>query len=122
MKDLLIIPTESSAVTFEVRGSADTDGILILQHLYVLLFSSSSGYRTGTSALLFDLLDGGNLPPAGVLNARLAIACGSALSALDADERDLVESFTGEADDYGNMQLTLELKDGTVIQGVVNNE
>ena len=76
MKDLLIIPNTPGTVTFEVRGKSEDSGLLLLQRLYVLLFSGSSeDYRT-EGGNLSGFLEGVNIPDIGSFNALLAVFVG----------------------------------------------
>lgn len=119
-KDLQIIPAESvESVDFRILGSRQDDPVMLLQRLYVLLFSNSgTGYRDGdgTGALL-DYMAGGNTPEKQELDSLLVLACAEALDRLDQEDRDIIESFTGEASEDGvSIQLELVLTDGTVIR------
>lgn len=121
MKDMRIIPNESGDVTFELLGGEEDTGLMLLQRLYVLMLSQSDGtYRYGTDGALLQLLEGGNNPPAGVLNALLSVACANALNALDEADRVRISSFKGSATDSGIL-CTLELMSGTVLEGVLIN-
>ena len=121
-KDICMIPDSNGLVTFLVRGARDSDALLLLQRLYVLLLSdTSTGYRDGDSeAALGNSLKGGNIPPVGLLNSRLALTCASVLNLIDADDRAKIASFTGTGDADGNMTFTLVLKDGTEASGTLN--
>ena len=118
-----MIPDRSSLVSFQIQGKEPDNGLMLLQRLYVLLFSDNeNAYRGGEAGgTLLSLLEGGNVPPAGIMDARLAIACATAVELLDPEDAALVADFSGSADDYGDVTLTLELTDGTTIKGEIKN-
>ena len=120
MKDLLIIPNTPGTVTFEVRGKSEDSGLLLLQRLYVLLFSGSSeDYRT-EGGNLSGFLEGVNIPDIGSFNALLAVCAGAALRAMDEDDRVNIESFTATYDGE-SINCILKLTDGTTVNGTLSN-
>lgn len=120
MKDLLIIPETSDVVTFEVRSGRNDSGLLLLQRLYVLLFTGSSeDYRTG-GGNLSGFLEGANMPDIASFNALLAVCASSALRALDQDDRANISSFTATYDGEV-INCTLKLIDGTTVNGTLSN-
>lgn len=119
-KDLLLIPRESGVVNFDILGAAEDDGLLLLQRLYVLLFSSPADeYRSGGGGLLL-WLEGSNIPSVESFNSMLAISTGTALQALDAEDRKQISSFSALYDGE-DIQCELVLADGTTITGTLNN-
>ena len=123
MKDLQIIPADEGHVEFYPRGASEDTGLMLLQRLYVMLFcDQSEGYRTGDGGYtLWDFLNGGNIPPKQVFDSILATSCASAVNMLDDEDRDLIESFSGEGTSDGSAILTLVLEDGTTVKGKLNN-
>lgn len=120
MKDLLIIPDKSGKVEFDVYGSQEDSGLLLLQRLYVLMFTQGSGLRPAGGFDLLSFAEGANQPPDDVLNSMLALCCSTALSRLDEEDRSNVRSFTGTSKD-GIITCTLELADGTTVEGRLPN-
>ena len=116
--DIQITPGESGDVLFSVRGKAPDTGLMLLQRLYVLLFSPrGKGYRGGGIEYdLLALLEGANTPTDEELNALLALGCAYALEGLDDEDRALVDSFTCSASG-GAVSCTLVLSEGTTIEG-----
>lgn len=121
-KDLRIIPDMSGPVKFSIRAASEDTGLMLLQRLYVLLLSDpTTGYRDSDGGqTLLRFLDGSNIPADSIMNNALALGCATALSMLDADDRAYIDSFTGTCVD-GVITCTLELTDGTTIQGQLNN-
>lgn len=122
LKDLRMIPDVSGPVRFSIVGEASDTGLMLLQRLYVMLLSDpATGYRSSDGGqTLLRFLDGSNIPADSIMNNALALGCATALSMLDDDDRNAVESFTGLCED-GVITCTLELVDGTTIQGQLNN-
>lgn len=120
-KDLLMIPDKTGEVNFTVIGASSDTGLLLLQRLYVMLLSDPrTGFRNSDGGqTLLKFLDGGNIPVDSIMDTYLALGCQTAISMLDAEDRKLIKSFTGQTVD-GKMFCTLELKDGTTIQGLLN--
>lgn len=120
--DVQIIPGTSGEVVFSVRGKATDSALLLLQRLYVLLFSNMSGaYRGGDAGVdVLELLDGANVLADEALEALLNMAATYALSALDQEDRDMIESFDCVCVD-GRIISTLEMTDGTVLEGSIDN-
>jgi len=120
-KDVLMIPDKTGDVNFDVLGASEDTGLLLLQRLYVMLLSDPrTGYRNSNGGqTLLKFLDGGNIPVDSIMDTYLALGCQTALSMLDADDRKLIDSFTGKTID-GKMFCTLVLTDGTTIQGQLN--
>lgn len=123
MKDLQIIPSEAGTVEFYPRGESEDTGLMLMQRLYVLLFSDpNKGYRQGNGGYtLWKFLEGGNIPVKQVFDAALATSCNTALSMLDKSDRDLISSFYGEGYSDGSAIFTLKLKDGTTVKGKLTN-
>ena len=122
MKDILITPDSSGLVEFEFRGSRNDDALMLLQRLYVILLGDNTGeYRDSSiGSTLYPMLGSSNIPSVGVMNSQLALACASALRMLDPEDRVQVSTFNGESTEDGKFIFTLELVDGTSIQGVVH--
>ena len=122
MKDLLIIPDSSGPVDFTLRGGREDDALMLLQRLYVILFSDNTGlYRDpDAGATLYPMLGSGNIPDTAAMDSQLALACGSALASLDEDDVEQISSFTGYSTEDGRFIFTLELNDGTVVSGGIN--
>jgi len=124
IKDLQLIPGESGTVEFSLRGDMPDSGLAILQRIYVLLLSdNTTTYRDSSDGpSLTALLEGGNIPPGGVLNSRTVLACSTVLDMLDEADRSAISKLTGSADDSGNIYLELTLADGTTLTGEIPNE
>lgn len=124
MKDLQIIPDDSGSVSFYPRGESEDTGLMLLQRLYVMLFSPpAGGYRQGDGGYtLWNFMIGGNIPTKEVFDTVLATCCASALNMLDASDRDLIASFSGEGETDGSAIFTLTLQDGTTVKGKIDNE
>ena len=124
MKDLQIIPAEEGEVNFFPRGESEDIGLMLLQRLYVLIFSDPSrGYRQGDGGFtLWNFMQGGNIPTKDVFDSILATCCASALSMLDESDRKLVSSFTGEGYEDGSAAFTLTLQNGTTVKGKLTND
>ena len=122
-KDLQIIPDTDATVEFYVRGASEDIGLMLLQRLYVCLFSDpGTGFRDGDGGYtLWNFLEGGNIPPKEVMDAILATSCASAVNMLDQSDRDSIASFVGEANDSGEVICTLTLADGTTVKGTLTN-
>ena len=120
-KDVLIIPDVSGPVTFSIKGSSEDTGLLLLQRLYVMLFTDpSTGYRDSDGGqTLLTLLDGYNTPPDAIMNSYLNIGCATAVSMLDASDKSNIKSFTGNCTN-GVVVCTLVLADGTTVKGRLN--
>lgn len=123
MKDLQIIPADAGDVEFYPRGDSEDTGLMLMQRLYVMLFSDpSKGYRQGNGGYtLWNFLEGGNIPAKQFFDAALSTSCSSAVSMLDQADRDLIASFSGEGKEDGSAVLTLKLKDGTTVKGRLTN-
>ena len=123
MKDLQIIPADAGNVEFYPRSASEDTGLMLLQRLYVMMFSDQSeGYRTGDGGYtLWNFLEGGNIPPKQIFDAILATSCASAVNMLDDADRELISSFSGEGFNDGSAILTLVLEDGTTVKGKLNN-
>ena len=121
MKDLLIIPAESGPVEFEVRGRSEDSGLLLLQRLYVLLFTGPAEAYREEGGGLSGFLEGANIPDVDVFNALLAVSASGALNALDSEDRKNVSSFTAVFDGE-TINCTLKLTDGTTVNGALNND
>lgn len=119
-KDIQIIPNSQGDVHFQIVGSADDSGIMLLQRLYVLLLSSPDGFRNNGSGNLLGFLEGANTPSDGALTSLIAISCVDALDALDAEDRARVANFTGESIN-GDLVFTLDFTDGTTLKGSFSN-
>ena len=121
-KDVLLIPDVSGPVDFTIRGESQDTGLLLLQRLYVMLLSDPSiGYRDSDGGqTLLTLLDGSNIPPDSVMESYLQIGCSTAVSMLDAADRQNIKSFTGTCKD-GKVVCTLVLADGTTVKGQLTN-
>ena len=121
MKDVRIIPDVSGPVTFKIEGQSEDTGLLLLQRLYVMLFSDpATGFRDSNGGqTLLTLLDGCNIPPDDVMNQFLTLSCTTAVSMLDAADRKNIKSFTGKCTD-GKVVCTLVLADGTTVRGQLN--
>lgn len=120
--DIQIITDKEGEVKFDVHGSSEDTGLMLLQRLYVLLMSDQdSSYRPANASYsLLAFLDGANFPGDGAMNAILAICCSNAVSMLDAADRARITSFNGQCVD-GLMTCTLKLTDGTTIKGALTN-
>ena len=123
MKDLQIIPADEGDVAFYPRGESDDTGLMLLQRLYILLFSDPSiGYRQGDGGYtLWNFLEGGNIPSKQVFDSILATSCASAVNMLDDSDKALVQSFSGEGFDDGSAIFTLTLRNGTTVKGKLTN-
>lgn len=123
MKDLQIIPANEGTVEFYPRTASEDTGLMLLQRLYVMLFSDgATGYRQGDGGYtLWNFIEGGNIPIKEVFDAVLATSCASAVNMLDESDRELIASFTGEGFEDGSALLTLILQDGTTVKGKLNN-
>lgn len=121
-KDVLMIPDKTGVVNFDITGSSEDTGLLLLQRLYVMLLSDPrTGYRDSDGGqTLLRFLDGGNIPLDSIMNTYLALGCSTAVSMLDEEDRNKIESFTGYSEN-GVITCTLELVDGTTIQGQLTN-
>ena len=121
--DIQIVPGTSGAVEFSILKKANDSGLLLLQRLYVLMFSNTeTGYRGGDSGVdLLELLNGANEMPDDAMNAMLNLAATYAVLALDQEDRDKVASFDCVCLD-GEITSTLELTDGTTLEGSIKNE
>ena len=121
-KDLLMIPAKSGPVNFEITGTSEDIGLMLLQRLYVMLLSDpQTGYRDSDGGqTLLKFLDGGNIPVDSIMNTYLALGCSTAVSMLDESDQQNIQSFTGVCED-GIITCTLVLADGTTIQGQLNN-
>ena len=120
-EDLIMIPQVSGPVNFEITGAANDIGLMLLQRLYVMLLSDpKTGYRNSDGGqTLLKFLDGSNIPVDSIMDTYLALGCATAVSMLDPEDRKLVKSFSGQSID-GVIICTLELTDGTTIQGQLN--
>lgn len=123
MKDLQIIPAEEGNVDFYVRGDSYDTGLMLLQRLYIMLFSDgATGYRQGDGGYtLWNFIEGGNIPTKEVFDSILATSCATAMNMLDEEDRALISNFSGEGYADGSALLTLILKDGTTVKGKLNN-
>ena len=121
-KDVLMIPDKSGPVDFTIKGASQDTGLLLLQRLYVMLFSDPNvGFRDSDGGqTLLTLLDGSNIPPDSVMNSYLQIGCSTAVSMLDASDKTNIKSFTGTCTD-GKVTCTLILADGTTVKGQLTN-
>ena len=119
-KDIQIIPSSSGVVNFLVHGKLEDCGLLLLQRLYVLMFTERSGnYREHGGGLL-GFMEGANIPSIDAFNALLALSADEALQGLDSEDRENISSFTAT---YNGDIITciLKLTDGTTIEGTLNN-
>ncbi len=118
--DIQILPDRQGVVEFQVMGKSADTGLMLLQRLYALLFSTQTEqYRGG--AFGYDLmmfLEGGNRPSDPMLTSMLGISCTAAVQALDPEDRALVQAFTAQSVD-GDIFCTLTLTDGTRITGAI---
>lgn len=123
MKDLRIIPENSGDVVFAPYGESQDTGLMLLQRLYVLMFSDPSiGYRLSDGGYtLWSFLDGGNIPSKQVFDSVLAMCCATALKMLEESDQALISSFTAEGNTDGSAVFTLVLQDGTTLKGKLNN-
>lgn len=121
MKDILMIPDKSGHVTFDILGASDDTGLMLLQRIYTqLLTDPDEGYRGGDGGFtLLSFLDGANRPADAVMQTYLSISCSTALSMLSKEDRDHIQSFTGDCTD-GIVTFTLVLTDGTTVKGQLN--
>ena len=122
MKDIQIIPETTGVVDFEIIGSSEDTGLMLLQRLYILLFCNQTDvYRNdGIGVSILNFIEGGNTPSSSVLNAMLSLACSSAVSMLDDSDKNNISSFIGFAEqDYVIFELSLI--DGTTIKGSLKN-
>lgn len=121
MKDILMIPDKSGHVTFDILGASDDTGLMLLQRIYTqLLTDPDEGYRSGDGGFtLLSFLDGANRPADAVMQTYLSISCSTALSMLSKDDREHIQSFTGDCTD-GIVTFTLVLTDGTTVKGQLN--
>lgn len=120
-EDVLMIPQTEGAVNFEVTGSINNIGLLLLQRLYVMLLSDpQTGFRNSDGGqTLLRFLDGSNIPLDSIMDTYLALSCATAVSMLDSEDKKLIKSFKGKSVD-GKIICTLTLKDGTTVQGHLN--
>ena len=89
---------------------------MLLQRLYVLMFSESVEMdREGSGYTLLDLLQGGNRPPDSALTSIMHIVCMDAMNLLDPEDVEKIQMFTGECNE-GVITCTLRLTDGTTIK------
>jgi len=123
MKDLRIIPDDSGDVVFTPYGEAQNTGLMLLQRLYVMIFSDPSiGYRLSDGGYtLWSFLEGGNIPSKQVFDSVLAMCCATAVKMLDESDQALISSFTAEGNSEGAAVFTLVLQDGTTVKGKLNN-
>lgn len=121
-KDLVMIPDKSGPVNFNITGQSEDTGLMLLQRLYVMLLSDPQmGFRDSDGGqTLLRFLDGANIPADSLMDTYLALGCSTAVSMLDAEDRQHIESFTGSCTN-GIITCTLVLTDGTTIQGQLNN-
>jgi len=119
-RDIKIIPDEPGDIQFDIFGETADTGHQLLQRLIVLLLSNEAGtYRdTSYGVSLLSFLEGGNIPADAAMNSILGLACAAALRMLDAEDRELVSSFTGTSTD-GVVTCVLKLTDGTTLSGVL---
>ena len=120
-KDIVMIPSKDGPVNFDIVGASEDTGLLLLQRLYVMLLSDPrTGFRNSDGGqTLLKFLDGGNIPVDSIMNTYLALGCATAVSMLDEEDRNRIDSFTGVSEN-GIITCTLVLKDGTTIQGQLN--
>jgi hypothetical protein len=121
MKDLLIIPDTNGRVEFEVRGRSEDTGLLLIQRLYVLLFTGPTEAFRDSGGGLSGFLEGANIPDVDSFNALLAVSVSGALNALEPEDRARVDSFTAKFDGE-SISCTLKLTDGTTVNGILNND
>lgn len=123
MKDLLIIPDVSGSVSFYPRGESEDTGMMLLQRLYVLIFSDPSiGFRLGDGGYtLWSFLEGGNIPSKEIFDTMLAASCTTAVKMLEPSDQALISSFSASGDTDGSATFTLTLKDGTTVKGKLTN-
>lgn len=123
MKDLRITPDDSGDVMFQPYGESQDTGLMLLQRLYVMLFSDPTiGYRTGDGGYtLWNFMEGGNIPSKEIFDSVLAMCCSSAVTMLDTPDRELIASFTASGETDGSAVFTLTLRDGTTVKGKLNN-
>ena len=123
MKDLRIIPDTNGEVAFYPRGESEDTGLMLLQRLYVMIFSDPSiGFRLGNGGYtLWSFLEGANIPSKSVFDTLLATACTSAVNMLDPADQALISSFTAEGSTDGSAIFTLTLQDGTTVKGKLAN-
>jgi len=118
--DLQLIPETSGEVLFSVRGKSPDTGLMLLQRLYVLLFTDhSAAYRDGDYGIdLCALTDGANEMDDAEMNTLLAMARTYAMSALSEEDAGLIADFDCACID-GDVTGTLVLTDGTTIEGTI---
>lgn len=123
MKDLRIIPDATGDVAFYPRGESEDIGLMLLQRLYVLIFSDPSiGFRLGDGGYtLWSFLEGANIPSKEIFDTLLATACSSAVNMLDPDDQAHVAAFTADGQTDGSAIFTLTLTDGTTVKGKLAN-
>lgn len=121
-KDIQMIPDHSGQVIFTILGESSDTGLMLLQRLYVMLLSDpQNDYRDSDGgATLLQFLEGANIPADSIMNTYLALGCSTAISMLDDDDKQYIESFTGECEN-GVITCTLVLTDGTTVKGQLNN-
>jgi len=120
MKDLLVIPEESGTVELEVRGRREDSKLMLLQRLYVLLFTGPSEPFRKSGGGLSGFLAGANMPDIDAFNALLAICASSAVGSLDTEDREQVSAFSVIYDGE-TINCSLKFKDGTIINGNMGN-
>ena len=119
-EDIQILPMKEGEFTFSILGKADDSGLMLLQRVFTLLLGADAAYRQdGVNTALLDFLEGGNYPDEGVMTSLVGLCCSEVLLQLDSEDRDLIESLTGEFTD-GKIICTLEFTDGTTLTGVIN--
>lgn len=123
MKDLRITPDTSGEVVFQPYGESQDTGLMLLQRLYVMIFSDPAiGYRTGDGGYtLWNFMEGGNIPNKELFDSVLAMCCSSAVSMLDPTDQELIASFTASGETDGSAVFVLTLRDGTTVKGKLNN-
>ena len=123
-RDLQILKNASEPnITFSLLGASTDTGLMLLQRLYVLLFSElDSGFRDGPDGYsLLQFIQGGNIPDTGTFEAILAVATAAAVRALDPEDIELVNAFDGTIVN-GEILCVLELKDDLTMEGPLNND
>lgn len=123
MKDLKLITDDNGDVSFFPRGESDDTGLMLLQRLYVMIFSDPSiGYRLSQGGYtLWSFMQGGNIPSTQIFNTVLSMCCSSALEMLDSSDRANISSFTAKGAEDGSAIFTLVLQDGTTVKGKLTN-
>lgn len=119
-KDICIMDNRPTGLAFAPVGKVSDGAQAILQRLIVLLFAvNSGGYRKAENGIdLLSYVEGSNMPPAGVLLSTVVICCKNALSALDDEDRQLVDDFYCDMKD-DDIVCTLRMKTGETVQGVL---